>query len=343
MFKSKSKIMIVIFVAAFVIRLLAVLALRDIHQGPTRAFGADGIEFNELGHQVALGHGYELLPGHPTSFRAPGFPFFLAGIYYLAGQNYPLTYAVFCLLGAGACVLTYLVAWELAGPKLALLAAVLAATYFNGIYFATVFASESVYLVCFGLSLWLFLRYLKNGSIWELFLCALSLGWGILTRPFALLLLPIFGCVLLWNMWQNRRFCIGQILIFAIIPLAVVAPWTVRNYHVFHQFVLVANNGGSGLYQGNNDRVLNEPYYMGSWITTVDLPYRNLIDAEPDEVSHDREELHLGAQWIKGHLRSMPLLCFYKLVRLWLPDISSGIRNMSCCSGFASVLLLFSC
>jgi 4-amino-4-deoxy-L-arabinose transferase-like glycosyltransferase len=350
MFKSKSKIMIVIFVAAFVIRLLAVLALRDIHQGPTRAFGADGIEFNELGHQVALGHGYELLPGHPTSFRAPGFPFFLAGIYYLAGQNYPLTYAVFCLLGAGACVLTYLVAWELAGPKLALLAAVLAATYFNGIYFATVFASESVYLVCFGLSLWLFLRYLKNGSIWELFLCALSLGWGILTRPFALLLLPIFGCVLLWNMWQNRRFCIGQILIFAIIPLAVVAPWTVRNYHVFHQFVLVANNGGSGLYQGNNDRVLNEPYYMGSWITTVDLPYRNLIDAEPDEVSHDREELHLGAQWIKGHLRSMPLLCFYKLVRLWLPDISSGnkkyvLLQWVCVSPFIILMLigLFRC
>ena len=327
MLNKRHKLILVIFIAAFLIRVLAVVALRDIHAGPTKAFGADGIEFNELGHQVALGHGYELLPGHPTSFRAPGFPLFLAGIYFLAGQNYPLIYLVFCALGAVASVLTYLVALEMVGPSLALLAAFLAASYINGIYFATVFASESLYLVCFGLSLWLFLRYLKNGSSWELFISALSLGWGILTRPFALLLLPLFGSVLLWNMWKNSRFRFGQILIFAVVPLALVAPWTVRNYEVFHQFVLVANNGGSGLYQGNNDRVLNEPYYMGSWITTVDLPYRNLIDAEPDEVSHDREELHLGAQWIKGHLRSMPLLCFYKLVRLWLPDISSGNRT----------------
>jgi hypothetical protein len=52
--------MIIIFVAAFLIRLLALLALRDIHAGPTRTFGADGIEFNKLAHQVALGHGYEL-------------------------------------------------------------------------------------------------------------------------------------------------------------------------------------------------------------------------------------------------------------------------------------------
>jgi hypothetical protein len=66
---------------------------------------------------------------------------------------------------------------------------------------------------------------------------------------------------------------------------------------------------------------------MGSWISTTELPYRYLIDAEPDEVSHDREELHLGVQWVKGHLRSLPLLCFYKLVRLWLPDISSQNRK----------------
>jgi 4-amino-4-deoxy-L-arabinose transferase-like glycosyltransferase len=327
MYHNKSRLMIIIFVAAFLLRLLAVLALRDIHAGPTNAFGADGIEFNELAYQVSLGHGYELQPGHPTSFRAPGFPLFLAGIYYLAGRQYPLVYVIFCALGAAACVLTFLVASELVNQALALLAAALAITYINGIYFATVFASESLYLVCFGLSLWLFLRYLKSGFFWDLFFSALSLGWGILTRPFALLFLPIFGSILLWNMWKSRRFRLGQALMFAVIPLAVVAPWTIRNYTVFHQFVLVANNGGSTLYQGNNDRVLNEPYYMGSWISTTELPYRYLIDAEPDEVSHDREELHLGVQWVKGHLRSLPLLCFYKLVRLWLPDISSQNRK----------------
>jgi 4-amino-4-deoxy-L-arabinose transferase-like glycosyltransferase len=328
MFRSKTRIIILIFIASFALRLLAVLALRDIHAGPTTTF-ADGIEFNELGYQVALGHGYELEPGHPTSFRAPGFPFFLAGVYFLAGQNYPLIYAVFCALGGAACVLTYLVASELVGSELAFLAAALAATYVNGIYFATVFASESVFLVCLGLSLWLFLRYLKNSSSLELILSALAMGWGILTRPFALLLVPLFGFILLWNRWERKRFCFGfgQAVLFGLVSLAVIAPWTIRNYRVFRQFVLVADNGGSTFYGANNDRVLREPYDYGSWVSTTELPFRNLIDATPDEVSRDHEEWHLGLQWVKRHERSMPLLSLYKLVRLWLPDIASTNRK----------------
>jgi len=327
MFRCKSRLMLLIFIAAFLIRLLAVFALRDIHEGPTRAFGADGIEFNELAYQVSVGQGYALQPGHPTSFRAPGFPLFLAGVYFLAGRIYPLAYAVFCALGATACVLTFLVASELLGPALGLVAAAFAAIYASSVYDATVFASENLFVVCLGLCVWLFLRYLKNGSTWELFLSALSMGWGILTRPFALLLIPLFVSVLVWRMWKTKKILLVQLVLLAVTPLAVVAPWTIRNYSVFHQFVLVANNGGSTFYGGNNDRVLREPAYYGGWISTTELPYRNLIDATPNEVAHDQEEWHLGMQWVKGHLGSMPLLCFYKLVRLSLPDIASANRK----------------
>lgn len=324
MIPGKARVLILIFIAAFVLRLVAVLALRDVHSGPTMTFGADGIEFDQLGHQVALGHGYELEPGNPTSFRAPGFPFFLSGIYVLAGQNYPLIYTLLCTLGAAACVLAYLVAWELAGAKLAILSAVLAVTYFNGIYFATVFASENLFVVCLGLSLWLFLRYLKNGSSGELFFAALAMGWGILTRPFAIFLVPLFVSVLLWN---KRRYRFGWALLFLAACFVVVAPWTIRNYKVFHHLVLVATNGGSTFYGANNDRVLHQPYYYGAWISTTELPFRNLIDATPDEVSRDQQEWHLGMEWVRQHERSMLLLCVYKLVRLWLPDVLSENRR----------------
>jgi 4-amino-4-deoxy-L-arabinose transferase-like glycosyltransferase len=324
---NKSRLILIIFFAAFFIRLLAVLALRDIHAGPTRAFGADGIEFNELAHQVAIGNGYAMPPGHPTAFRAPGFPLFLAGIYFLAGQSYPLVYVVFCALGAAACMLTFLVASELVGQALALVAGAFAAIYFSSVYDATIFASENLFVVCLGLSVWLFLRYLKNGSSPELFLSALSMGFEILTRPFALLLIPLFVSVLLWKMWRGQRVHLVQVLLFAVIPLVVVAPWTIRNYTVFHRFVLVANNGGSTFYGGNNDRVLHDPHYYGGWISTTELPYRNLIDAAPNEVAHDKEEWHLGIQWIEGNARSVPLLSIYKLVRLWLPDTASGNRK----------------
>jgi len=227
MFRSKTRLMLLIFIVAFLIRLLAVFALRDIHAGPTRAFGADGIEFNELAYQVSVGHGYVLQPGHPTSFRAPGFPLFLAGVYFLAGRIYPLVYAIFCALGAMACVLTFLVASELLGPGRGLIAAAFAAIYASSVYDATVFASENLFVVCLGLCVWLFLRYLKNGSLWELFFSALSMGWGILTRPFALLLIPLFVSVLLWRMWKTRKILLVQFVLLAVTPLAVVARFTV--------------------------------------------------------------------------------------------------------------------
>jgi 4-amino-4-deoxy-L-arabinose transferase-like glycosyltransferase len=322
----KSRLMLLIFLAALFIRLVAVIAIRDIHSGPTRAFGADGIEFNQLADQVALGNGFCLQPGHPTSFRAPGFPLLLAGVYALAGQHYPLAYSLFCVLGATACVLTFLVASELVGLPWGFLAAVFAVFYASSVYDATIFASENLFVVCLGLNVWLFLRYLRTGSASALFLSALALGWGILTRPFALLLLPLFCCALIWGMWKAKRIPISHLVLFAVTPLAVVAPWTFRNYKVFHQFVLVANNGGSTFYGGNNDRALLDPHYYGGWISTTELPYRNLIDATPNEVAHDKEEWHLGIQWVEGHEQSMPLLFLYKMVRLWLPDIESGNR-----------------
>jgi 4-amino-4-deoxy-L-arabinose transferase-like glycosyltransferase len=326
-FGNRSRLIAIIFIAAFLVRLLAVFALRDIHSGPTRAFGADGIEFNQLADQLALGHGYSLQPGHPTAFRAPGFPLFLAAIYFLAGQHYPLDYLAFCGLGAIACVLTFLMASELAGQAIGALAAAFAVVYIGSVYDVTVFASENLFVVCLGLSMWLFLRGLKSGSTLDLSLAAVSIGWGILTRPFALLLVPLFVSVLLWEMWKGKKIRMVQVVLFAAIPMAVLAPWAMRNYTVFHHLVLGTTNGGSTFYGGNNDRVLHEPYYYGSWITTEDLPYRNLIDATPNEVAHDQEEWHLGMEWVKGHEGSMPLLWFYKLVRLWLPDIASENRK----------------
>ena len=128
-------------------------------------------------------------------------------------------------------------------------------------------------------------------------------------------------------MWKGKRIRFLQVVLFAVVPLAVLAPWAARNYTVFHHLVLGTTNGGSTFYGGNNDVVLDNPHYYGSWISTVELPYRNLIDATPNEVAHDKEEWHLGIQWVEGHERSMSLLLFYKIVRFSLPDIGSANKK----------------
>src|SRR5439155_504976 len=107
--------------------------------------------------------------------------------------------------------------------------------------------------------------------------------------------------------------------------LVVVLPWTVRNYVVHRQPVLVATNGGSTFYGGNNDRVstFSRPRLLGSWVSTTELPHRDRIEAAPNEVAHDKVEWQLGARWVRDNPGRALLLVPFKLARLvlGLPDI----------------------
>jgi len=73
--------------------------------------------------------------------------------------------------------------------------------------------------------------------------------------------------------------------------------------------------------------VLHDPAYRGGWISTVYLPGRPEIDATPNEVIHDHLEWKLGEQWVGSHVLDMPLLCTLKIIRFWLPDVSSENRK----------------
>ena len=97
------------------------------------------------------------LAGQPTSFRAPGFPLFLAGLRLIFKQDYRPQYVAFCLLGALACGLTYLLARELLTEGAARVAAVLLVFYFPHVYFSTAFFSEVLFVPLVALALWQFL------------------------------------------------------------------------------------------------------------------------------------------------------------------------------------------
>jgi 4-amino-4-deoxy-L-arabinose transferase-like glycosyltransferase len=325
--RKSSTFLVLLFVLSFLCRASLVLVLRDIHTGPQGISSADDVEFNNLALRVSQGEGYVGDQGQPTSFRAPGWPLFLAGIYWLAGPCVPLVYAVLCLLGALACVLTYLLARELVAERTARLAGLLAAIYVPHVYFAAGFLSESLFVPCAALGIWLFLKARKQNSLGLLVAAGLVLSWATLTRPFALLLWPILLAVLALTA-APRRFRLLPRLTFTLAFFACIVPWTVRNQYVHGRFVLVATNGGSTFYGGNNERVAHEFRQLGSWISTTELPRRDWIDAAPTEVEHDKREWKLGLDWLREHPGAIPLLCIYKVARLglWLPDFDGGSR-----------------
>ena len=317
-----------LFVAAFLVRAALVLALRDIHTGPCGIASADDVEFNNLALRFSRGEGYVNDQGLPTSFRAPGWPLFLAGIYWLAGVHVPLVYLVLCLLGASACVLTYRLASELVPSDTARIAGLLAAVYLPHAYFSAGFLSESLFVPLLTLGTWLFVKSLKSGSLTLLLPAGLALSYATLTRPFALLFWPILCIILIVTRTRQRRPRLLPALAFTLAFSACIVPWTLRNQRVHGRFVLIATNGGSTFYGGNNARVVREARQLGNWISTTELPHRDWIEATPNEIEHDKMEWKLGLDWLCDNLEFVPLLCVCKAARLclWLPDFDGGSR-----------------
>lgn len=314
-----------LFVVAFLIRLAVVIWLRDMSVGPTTPSTNDDYEFNVFAQNLAAGSGFLNDQGRPSSFRAPGFSFFLAGLYYEAGVNFALAFVALCVLGAASCVLTYHLAREFFPENWARVAGILSAVYLPHVYFATVFYSENLFVPLLTLGVLLTVRFLKGASTWYLAAAGVVSGLATLTRPFALILLPLIG-VLVWFVKRPLATRLAKVAVWTACFVAVMIPWTVRNYRVHGEFVLVATNGGSTFYGANNDRVVTERRLYGYWLSTVELPHRDLIDAQPNEVAHDAMEWKLGMDWVKSHPKQFTFAAGLKLARLavGLPDFDAG-------------------
>src|ERR1051325_3557619 len=306
---SRRTYLVLLLCFAFLLRFEATAALRDLHRfHGSKVAGADAAEFNAIALNLASGHGYAIDPGHPTAFRAPGWPLLLSAIYRISFGNYFLAYVALSLTGAMTCVLTYAAAREMLSERGARAAGALAAVYVPHIYFSTVFLSEALFALCVALGLWLMLRALRTGSVGLVFGAGIAIGYAALTRPMALLL-PACCVPALFRPPATRRLA-GAVALACGLALAVL-PWSIRNYTVFHRPILIATNGGSTFYGSNNDTVLNDPQYLGSWVSTISLPGGAPEDPAAEEPSHDQVEWALGKNWVRSHWREIPKLLAY--------------------------------
>lgn len=309
--RSSLNYMIRLAAVAFAIRIALIVVLRDPFAGPTGGPTGDAFEFDSIAQNIATGVGF-CNHGRPTSFRAPGYPFLIGLVYFLFGIYPLLVYLLNAALGAASCILAYLIGRDLFDECTGQRAGWLGAFFLPHIWFATMFHSENLFIPLLGMATWLLSR-------WPM-LSAVNLGLAVLTRPFAIVLIP------LWALWHlaNRRY--RAAMAFGMIAGLCIVPWTVRNFIVHGKPVLIATNGGSTFYGGNNDRVIHEWRLWGGWISTTELPFRDLIDATPDEVAHDRMEWKLGTDWVIANPVKAVLSVPFKLARLlfWLPDFEGG-------------------
>jgi hypothetical protein len=179
------------------------------------------------------------------------------------------------------------------GARAGMLAAGAAAFYPELVWFSGHFWVENLFLV---LLWWAFERVLwADAAARARAAAAGGVLWGlaVLSRETALYFAPV---VALWLARGRRRPDLARGAWFFLAAVLTVAPWTWRNWVVFHAFVPVSTAGGQNLFQGNARIPRDQTYVM--------------VDAVRGRIEQYRYARDMGLQAIRDR---QPAWLFEKL------------------------------
>lgn len=188
----------------------------------------------------------------PTTFKPPGYVYFLMTVRLLAGDSLSAIRLVQSAVGALAPVLTFFVAQRLFSRLTGLIAAVYACAYPLLIYVCGMVLPQALETVLIIGVIWLLVLFSKSADRRLLAASGLLLGIGALVVPLVLALVPVAA---LWAFSVRGRRLLPaakDVLLLGICALCMIVPWTIRNYVVEDRFIFIATAGNQLLYLHNN-------------------------------------------------------------------------------------------
>lgn len=213
---------------------------------------ADELDYDRLAVSLLEGKGYINTDGHLTASRPPLYSFMVYLAYRLLGYNHFNVRLLQVFTDSLLCLLVYYLAGRLLGQNAALLAAFLSCIHLGFIAQSARILSDGMATIILCAAMIFFHKSrekeLRPGY---LFLTGFTLGVLCLARSNFTLLYLLVLCVLVCDLIRKRagvKAFSRYILISLAAFLIPVAPWTMRNYMVFHRFVPISTFQGIALY-----------------------------------------------------------------------------------------------
>ncbi len=275
-----------------------------------------GWEAGRIARALVTGYGYSdpfaneyLAHTGPTAWLPPLYPLLMAAVFRVFGVFTLKSAWVLLAINSVFSAATAVAVWEIAvrcfNRRVALWAAWLWALYPAAMQYAVRWPWEmSVTTALFAFTLVLALRMRGIGDEprssrtahheprsgpWLLF----GLLWGLiaLSNSTLLLFLPVCGAWILLPHLGAPRTYLGPFFA-ALVFLACVAPWTLRNFEVFHVFIPLRGNLGAEMYMGNgpgsygllmeNYHPFQDPVQLRLYATMGEVRYVALRGAQAD-------------------------------------------------------------
>jgi 4-amino-4-deoxy-L-arabinose transferase-like glycosyltransferase len=313
---------VLIVAAAFAIRLAYVDAT------PGMKIAHDALDYDGAAVSVAqVGHYPDTLAyGRPTAFRPPAYPYLLGGVYRLAGveraakpERVIVARRMQVVIGAVLVAMIGLLAAQLWGSVVALVAMALAAVYVPLVTMSGSVMSEPLFCVFMlgALSAAIAHRRSAHRYRWALLAGALT-GLAILTRANAMiLLLPLVLAV--WDIRPRLSLrALAPPVALVLLAVLVVTPWTIRNARTLHHFVPVSTQLGSALAGTYNDEARTDPNHPGSWRSLRRVPsYADLFGKvrETNEAVLEQQIRKRAVRYAFDHPGYVAEVAFWTTVR----------------------------
>lgn len=303
----------------------------------------DQRSYHALGERLLGGHGFSFdrdwypftLANTPTAHWSFLYSLFVAAVYALLGVHPVAVRLVQAVLGG---LLIPWMVYRLAQRAFVgrrwtpLWAAAVAAGYAYLVLYAATLMTETFYIVLllWSLNLGMDIGAALQGTVpvsarrW--LGLGLVLGLATLMRQSILPWLPFF---FLWLLWQSRAS--GQIkptlrglILAGLMVLALVLPWTVRNYAAYGRFLLLNSNTGYAMYSAQH------PMHGTNFSEFAAAPLPEGF-TWGNEAAMDRELLQLGIRYVLAEPGRYLLLCLSRVrafVEFWPSAETSTLHNL---------------
>jgi hypothetical protein len=323
-FRAAATSLWLIMIVALALRLGYMWQFQNIHPRQGVSVIPFLFESGNIAHSLATGHGFSSpfrVDTGPTAWMTPLFPLLLAGIFRVFGAYTFHAWAATVLLNISCCTLAcipiYFAGKRIGGIALAAGAAWLWAIFPNAILIPV----ESMWDACISALLvatilWATLALAPAESQRLRNWCAYGLLWGValMFNATLALLLPFLAGWLVYRAYlQRREWSKNAAAAIAIIVLCC-APWTIRNYRVFHQFVPLRSVLGLQLWLGNNDQT--QDIFRGDLHPIYNTPEREKYIAL-GEIAYMQQKKQEAVAYMLSHPARETHLILYRAISIW--------------------------
>jgi 4-amino-4-deoxy-L-arabinose transferase-like glycosyltransferase len=244
--RGSSRLFLCLLAFATLVRLAYFVHARpwDDRVAATAIVVGDATEYNGVAQNILRDFNF----ASTFEWRCPGYPTFLAAIYYLFGTKPWLVVLLQLFLNIASVALVYGIGEALTGPGVGLLGAFLYSIDYFTLDNIVTHLPDTLMVFMLLAAVWTLLLAMRRDRAMLYMVSGLILGLAILVKPIlqyfpaaAVLFLLVFSCA----GWKRRLSMAAVFLLFLALP---VAPWLGRNFIRYDHAALSAQPWYSMLY-----------------------------------------------------------------------------------------------